>query len=259
LNTLQEGLQTKRLGKQIIFLREVDSTNSLAKELAGYGAVEGTVVVAEAQRVGRGRKGREWYSPKGGLYFSVVLRPKCDSCEAVKLVFVAGLAVAEVLSKKYGLDVAVKWPNDVLANGKKVCGVLSEMNLAGEEVNYVVIGIGVNVNVDVIEGFPESLRKVATSLEVELGRKVLLNELFRALLESLDAFYEQFLKEGTVEILCKWKKYAVFLGRQVTVVDEAETLNGLALDIDGEGALVLKLGNGALKRVFVGDVSVRLN
>ncbi len=172
MNTLQEGLQTKRLGKQIIFLREVDSTNNLAKELAGYGAVEGTVVIAETQKAGKGRKNREWYSPKGGLYFSVVLRPKCDLREAVKLVFVSGLAVAEVLSKKYGLGVTVKWPNDVLVDWKKVCGVLSEMNVAGKDINYLVIGVGVNANVNVMEEFPESLRSVATSLEVELGKKV---------------------------------------------------------------------------------------
>lgn len=251
-------MQTKKVGKQIFFLHEVDSTNNLAKELAGYGAVEGTVVIAETQKTGRGRKGREWCSPKGSLYFSVILRPECDSCEVVKLVFVAGLAVAEVLSKKYGLEVAVKWPNDVLVNEKKICGLLSEMSVAGEKVNYVVVGVGVNANVDVVGVFPESLRNIATSLEVELGRKVELNELFRALLESLDVFYEQFLKEGTGKIIDKWKKYAVFLGHQVIVVDEVETLKGLALDVDNEGALVLKLKDGTLKRVFVGDVSVRL-
>jgi len=236
----------------------VDSTNNLAKKLAEYGAVEGTVVIAETQKTGRGRKGRKWHSPKGSLYFSVILKPKCSSCEAVKLVFVAGLAVAEVLSKKYGLKVAVKWPNDVLITAKKVCGILSEMSVTGENVNYVVIGVGVNVNVNVVEVFPESLRNIATSLEVELGRKVELNELLRALLESLDAFYEQFLKEGAIEILDKWKKYALFLGHLVSITNEAETIRGLALDVDGEGALVLKLDDGALKRVFVGDVSLRL-
>ena len=257
MDRLQEGLRTKRFGKNIIFLREVGSTNDLAKELAGYGAVEGTVVVAETQTAGRGRLDRGWVSPKGGLWFSVVLRPELKPAEAVGLVFVAGLAVAEVLRKLYGLKVETKWPNDVLVKGRKVCGILTEMNTTGEKVNYVIVGVGVNANFDVKKAFPEDLKTVATSLENELGRKVRLEELFRALLEKLENIYGLFLEEGFGPVLGKWKTYAGFLGCQVEVASRTEKWVGLALDVENDGALIMRLEDGTVKRVFVGDATLR--
>jgi len=209
LDRLQGGLRTKRFGKWIVFLREVGSTNDYAKELASYGAPEGTVVIAETQTAGRGRLGREWVSPKGGLYFSIVLRPKLSASEAVKLVFVAGLAVAEVLAEMYGISVETKWPNDVLVNGKKICGILSEMNTTAEKVNYAIVGIGLNANVDVEKKFQGQLKAVVTSLKNELGRRVPLEELFRIILERLENKYDLYINEGFSSVLQKWKKYAV--------------------------------------------------
>jgi len=191
---LQEGLRTKQFGKRIVFLREVDSTNDYAKELASYGAEEGTAVVAETQTAGRGRLGREWISPKGGLYFSVILRPRISASEAVKLVFVAGLAVAKIFEEVYGLHVEIKKPNDVLVNGKKISGILAETNTTGEKVNYTIIGIGINVNFDVKETLPKELAKNATSLENELDKKIRLEQLFKALIEKLESLYLLFLK-----------------------------------------------------------------
>ena len=257
VDKVQEGLRTKRFGKRIVFLREVASTNDYAKELANYGAEEGTVVIAEMQTAGRGRLGREWVSPKGGLYFSVILRPKVSVSEAVKLVFVAGLAVAKILHEVYGVKVETKWPNDVLMNGKKVCGILTEMNTTGEKVNYVVVGIGVNANFEVKDVFPEPLRMVATSLENEIGRKVSLKELLRALLEKLEDIYHLFMKKGFTTILEKWKAYASFLGCQVEVSSATERWFGLALDIEGDGSLIMRLEDGTVKRVFVGDISLQ--
>jgi len=257
VDRLQEGLRTKSFGRNTLFLREVGSTNDLAKELAGYGAVEGTVVVAEKQTAGRGRLSRGWVSPKGGLWFSVVLRPELKPAEAVGLVFMAGLAVAEVLHELYAVKAETKWPNDVLVKGRKVCGILTEMNTTGEKVNYVTVGIGVNANFDVEKAFPEELRANATSLENELGRKVRLEELFKALLEKLENIYELFLKEGFAPVLGKWKKYAGFLGCQVEVTSETEKLVGLALDVANDGALVVRLEDGTVKRVFVGNATLR--
>lgn len=257
MNRLQEGLQTRRFGKRMVFLHEVDSTNDYAKELTSYGAEEGTVVIAETQTAGRGRLNREWFSPRGGLYFSVILRPSVSAKEAFGLVFVAGLAVAEVLHENYGLRVETKWPNDVLVDGKKICGILCEMGSTGEKVNYVIVGVGVNANVDV-QKFSEELKMVATSLESVLGRKVRLEELFRACLERLDCVYEQFLKDGLTSVLEKWKKYAGFLGKQVEVAADVGKLCGLALDVDCDGTLVLKLEDGVVRRIFVGDVYLRM-
>lgn len=258
MNQLQDGLHTKRLGKNILFFYEVDSTNNLAKELAMYGAHEGTVVIAETQTRGRGRLDREWVSPTGGLWFSIILRPKLRPAEAVKLTFVAGLAVAEVLSRTFGLKAEVKWPNDILVNGRKICGILTEMSTTGETVNFVVVGIGVNANFDVEKVFPEPLRKITTSIEKELGRKVQLEELLGAILERLENLYELFLREGFNPILKEWKKYAGFLGRQVEVISQLEKLRGLALDVNHEGALIVKLDDETTKTVFSADTSIRL-
>ena len=256
VNQLQNGLCTRRFGRSILFSREVDSTNKWAKELATYGADEGTVAIAETQTKGRGRLDREWISPTGGLWFSLILRPKLNPTEAVKLTLVAGLAVAKVLREMFDLKTETKWPNDVLVNGRKICGVLAEMNTTGETVSFVVVGVGVNVNFDVENVFPEQLKKVSTSLEKELGRKVKLENLFRTLLEQLESLYELLIKEGFNPILDEWKTYAGFLGCKVEVTGPTGKMSGLALDVDHEGALVLRLEDGTVKRVFVGDVSV---
>lgn len=145
----------------------------------------------------------------------------------------------------------------MLVKGRKICGILTEMNTTGKTVNFVVVGVGVNANFDAEEVFPEQLKKVATSLENELGRKVQLEELFRALLERLESLYELFTKEGFNPVLEGWKNYAGFLGCLVEVTSPTEKLIGLALDIDRDGALVLRLEDGTIKRVLVGDLSLR--
>lgn len=257
VDRLQEGLRTKSLGKKIFFSHEVGSTNDWAKELAMLDAPEGTVTIAETQKAGRGRLERGWISPKGGLYFSFILRPKLKPAEAVRLVFVAGLAVAEVLHEVYGLRVETKWPNDVLVNGRKVCGILSEANITGEVVNFVIVGVGVNANFDVKKALPETLWENATSLEDEIGRRVQLENLFKVVLESLENLYDLFLKESFTPILEKWKTYAGFLGSKVEVSNETERLMGVALNVDLDGSLIVKLEDGTVKRVLVGDVSLR--
>jgi len=256
VSRLQEGLRTKRFGKSIFFAREVGSTNEWAKQLAKLGAEEGTVTIAETQTAGRGRLNREWFSPHGGLWFSVVMRPQHSVAEAVKLVFVAGLAVAETLHGMYGLRVETKWPNDVLVGGKKVCGILTEMNAIGKTVNFAIAGIGVNANFSV-KVFPEPLHETATSLVNELGRKVRLEELFKVLLEHLEMKYDLFTRGDSNRVLTEWKEYAHFIGHKVGVTSWNETFNGLALDIDHDGALILKLQDGEIKRVLVGDVTLK--
>jgi BirA family biotin operon repressor/biotin-[acetyl-CoA-carboxylase] ligase len=255
---LQEGLKTKLLGRYIFFSHEVGSTNDWAKELAELDAPEGTVALAETQTAGRGRLGRKWISPKGGLWFSIIFKPKIKPMETVKLVFLAGLAVAETIRELYGLKAETKWPNDVLVDGLKVCGILSEMKTVGEKVEYAVIGVGVNANFNVDEEFPKELREKAISLEKALGRKIALEELFKALLEKMESLYQQFLKEGFTPILEKWKDYASFLGCEAEVHGDGERFEGTALNVDNEGALILRLKDGSVKRVFVGDLSIKI-
>ncbi len=257
LNKLLEGLDTKRVGRSIFFKRSVASTNSWARRFARLGACDGTVFLAESQTAGRGRLKRKWVSPAGGLWFSVVLRPRLKPAEAFGLVFVSSLAVAEVLEELYGLKTQVKWPNDVLVNSKKVCGILAETKLESKNVEYVVVGVGINTNLGVKKLLPEDLWKTATSLKDELGRKIELEMLLKALLERLERRCDVFLEKGFCVVLDEWKKYAGFLGCQVDVVSMDERLTGLALDVDSGGSLVLKLGDGTVKHVFVGDVVLR--
>jgi biotin-[acetyl-CoA-carboxylase] ligase BirA-like protein len=253
---LQEGLRTKWVGKEIFYSRSVESTNEWAKELANLGAREGTVAAAAIQKRGRGRLGREWISPSGGLWFSIVLRPRLRAGESVKLVFAAALTVAEVLYEAYGLDVETKWPNDVLVDGRKVCGILAEMVTVGELVSYAVVGFGVNVNFKVKEALPQVLWEKTTSVEDELGKHVQLDVLFHALLERFEYMFELFLKDGFSPLLERWKRYAHFIGKRVKVTSEDERWLGEAVNVDGDGALILKLDDGTEKRVFSGDVSL---
>jgi biotin-[acetyl-CoA-carboxylase] ligase BirA-like protein len=255
---LQEGLRTKRLGKRIFFTHEIDSTNECAKRLAKLGAKEGTVAVAEIQSAGSGRLGREWFSPMGGLWFSVVLRPEMSASKTAGLVFAAGLAVAEALEEAYGLCVETKWPNDVLVGRRKISGILCEMSTRGENVSYVVVGIGINVNFNVAKALPQTLRGTTASVQGLLGRKVRAGDLFRAVLEKLEETYDLYVKEGIAPILETWKRLATFLGREVEVVSDDEKLRGVALDIDAEGRLVLKLQDGSLKTFVAGDVSLNV-
>jgi BirA family biotin operon repressor/biotin-[acetyl-CoA-carboxylase] ligase len=254
---LQEGLQTKVLGRTIFLSKEVGSTNEWAKELANLGASEGTIAFAETQTHGRGRINRKWISPRSGLWFSVLLRPKFSPKDATKLTFVASLAVAEVLHDLYGLRAETKWPNDVIVNERKICGILSEMSTSGQKVSFVVVGIGVNVNFNVESFFPASIRSIATSVEDELGRRVPLEQLFRTLLEKLETIYDLYTGKGFSPVLKEWKRYAGFLGHEVEVSDQNGKIRGLACDVDQEGALILRIENGTLKHVFAGDVSLR--
>jgi len=253
---LQEGLQTKHFGRSIFFSQSVDSTNEWAKKLAKLGAAEGTIAIAQIQTAGRGRLRRKWNSPEGGLWFSVILRPSINANEAVRLVFVAGLAAAEVLREQYGLQTETKWPNDVLIRGQKICGVLAELSTTDGNVDFAILGLGVNANFRVESALPESLWETATSIADETGKKVGLDCLFRALIEKLEGYYGVFLKEGFGAVLEKWKIYAGFLGRRVEILDHGERVRGTAPDVDADGFLALKLEDGSLRRFVTGDVSV---
>lgn len=257
VNRLQEGLQTKRVGRGIVFSHEVTSTNDLAKKLAALGAEDGTVIVAEIQTCGRGRLNRKWISPNGGLWFSIILRPSAKPSDASKLVFVAGLAVAKTLRELYDLDISTKWPNDVLTNGRKICGILAEMNSSRKETNYVVLGVGVNANFRA-KILPEKLWENATSLRTELGRDVNLEQLFRTLLEKLESTHDILFHQGFTRVLADWKTFARFLGGQIQLTDANEKWVGLALDVDVDGSLILALGDGTKKRFLTGDVSLRI-
>ena len=187
---IKDELQTDFIGQEIYSFTEVTSTNDMAKELAIKGAKEGTMVIAETQSRGRGRLGRKWVSPEGGIWFSLILRPKVDPEDALKLTLMAAAVVAKVISDMFKLEAEVKWPNDVIINGKKVCGILTEMSTKGGLVDFVVIGVGINANID-LDSFPKHLRKFLTSLKEELRENIDRKRFLCALLEKFEQCYKR--------------------------------------------------------------------
>lgn len=253
---IKEGLQTDFVGREVHHFAEVTSTNDIAKELAAKGVEEGVLVISETQTLGRGRLGREWASPEGGVWFSIILRPKVDPRDSSKLTFVAAVAVAKAIREMFDLEAEIKWPNDILIGGKKVCGILTETRIKGEMVDFVVVGVGINANVS-LDSFPESLRNTLTSLKEEMKEEIEREKFLCALLEELEQYYLMFLQREFDLILEEWRSLAGFLGQYVEVVSFDERINGLAVDVDRDGALMIKLRNGTVKKVMEGDVSIR--
>jgi len=255
-SAFQKKLRTKRFGRIALFRSNVDSTNEWAKKLADNGAEEGTITVAARQTKGKGRLRRKWISPKGGLWFSIVLHPDIEASQTAKLVFLASLAVAQVLRRKYDVKTETKWPNDVLVSERKICGILAESSISDCRLSYVVLGVGINANFNPDEFLNANDRSRATSIENELGRKISLLDLLCDLLEELERLYDFFKTRGFDRILEGWKKLANFLKHKVVLHSESENVFGRALDVDNQGALVIELESGELTRFFTGDLLI---
>ncbi|WP_457742217.1 biotin--[acetyl-CoA-carboxylase] ligase [Thermococcus sp.] len=233
----------------IIRLTEVRSTNEYAKEIA-EDVPEGTVVLARRQTFGKGRRGRYWASPEGGLWMSVILKPKTSIENVPKLVFVGALAVVDALSK-YGIPAEIKWPNDVLVGGKKIAGILSECKPG----RFAIIGIGLNVNNEI----PEELEGFAVSMKSLLGFDINLDEVLQRVLRALSYWYTVFKSGRHYEILDAVRRRSAVLGRRIRIFEDGEVLlEGTALDIDDDGALIVETDEGT-KRVLYGDVSIRFS
>lgn len=250
---IQDGLNTKLIGREIVFFAETDSTNHRAALLAEQGSADGTVVVAEAQSAGKGRLGRRWTSPAGvNLYLSIILRPAIAPRAAPLLTFLSSLATARTIELESGLRPTVKWPNDVLLDGCKVAGLLNEMNAETERVNYVILGIGVNLNMKQ-EQFPDDLRYPATSLALALQHPVDRLRFCRRLLEEIDLLYRDY-PDGQEAILEGWLAYFDLLGEKVAIEEPSRTIVGVVTGVAADGALLLTLENGTSERILAGDV-----
>lgn len=249
-------MRTKWAGRQIVFYEITDSTNVRAKELAEQGAGQGTLVVAEAQTAGRGRSGRSWLSPAGSnLYFSLLLRPDCPVDCAPMLTLVMALAVSEAIGEVCGVNAGIKWPNDLVAEQKKLAGILTEMSLLGRSMQYVVIGVGINVKK---QNFPPELETRAVSLEEAAGRYVSRKQLLEKIMERFETAYADFLQTGELSRLCRaYNARLVNCGRQVRVLDPAGEYSGVAEGINERGELLVRTENGEIRRVYAGEVSVR--
>jgi BirA family transcriptional regulator, biotin operon repressor / biotin---[acetyl-CoA-carboxylase] ligase len=254
---VREKLNTTRIGRQLVCLPETTSTNADAFHLAEAGAEEGTTVIADAQIGGKGRRGRVWSSPSGvNLYCSVVLRPAIMPHEAPQLTFLSAVAVARAIAQATALEPEIKWPNDVLISGRKVAGLLNEMSAETDRVNFVILGIGVNLNMTPAQ-FPAEVRTPATSLLLEQGLPVNRAQFAARMLGELDRLYTDFLHHGFGPVRDEWQQRCNANGREV-VVSEAgvETVRGMFHGIDGDGALLLRFPDGTVERILSGDVRV---
>lgn len=252
---IESKLATKWAGRTLYCLEEVDSTNRAARELAEKGAPHGTLVVANRQNAGRGRRGRIWQMEPGtGIAMSLLLRPSLEPQKASMLTLVMGLAQAKALDRLFGLSAKIKWPNDLVILGRKVSGTLTEMSAEMEEIHYVIIGTGINVNMTC---FPEELKETATSLCEERGRRLSRAEIICACMEEFETCYQAFMEARDLRLLRQdYETYLVNKDRQVCVLDPAGEYTGTALGINDQGELLVETGNG-IRTVFAGEVSVR--
>jgi BirA family biotin operon repressor/biotin-[acetyl-CoA-carboxylase] ligase len=233
------------LEQRIHYFPEIGSTMDAARELAKKGAGEGTIVIAEAQSRGRGRLSREWLSPEGGIYFTLILRPRISPAYAPRINLMTGIAVAVTIKELYGLKAELKWPNDVLIEGRKVCGILAEMDAEMDVVNFVNVGIGINVNTSI-----PRFEKTATSLKHALGREISRRELLSALVVEIQRWLPSLMKADLLE---EWRRLSATLNKEVRVTSLGEEVTGQAIDIDTTGALIVKDKDGSLRTVLVGD------
>jgi len=248
---LERLLETNIIGKKILFFEEVDSTNNKAKQIA-LEEKEGTVVISEMQTSGRGRRGRGWYSPKGGIYVSFLLKPNVSPEKASQLTLVSSLALVETLnSMNYNLNAKIKWPNDVLISGKKISGILTELSADMEKINYIVVGVGTNLNTE-----KDILPENGTSLKMEMKEEVSIKLFLKSFLEHYDSIYQEYMNGKIDEIIERWKNNSDTLGKKVKIIGINESFEGLAKDIDENGALILQTDNKEIK-VYSGDVSLR--
>ncbi len=242
---VRNGLQTRLIGCRVVHFEATTSTNTVARQLAEEGADEGTVVVTETQTSGKGRLGRQWVTQPGGAWLSVVLKPGIDPAHAASITLLAAVSVAKAL-RQWGVEAVIKWPNDVLVNGKKICGILTEMSAETDAVNFIVLGIGVNLNNDVP-------LETATTLKAELGHRIDRVKFAQSLLESLEEDYLTFKEQGFTPILWSWRRYSDTLGRPVEVTYQGEIIKGVAQDIADDGALIVKTKDGTVRKIVSGD------
>jgi BirA family biotin operon repressor/biotin-[acetyl-CoA-carboxylase] ligase len=243
-------LNTRFMGKKIYYFDSIASTMDVANQLAIKGLPEGTVVLAEAQTKGRGRLGRTWQSPKyKGIYLSLILKPRILPNQAPIFTLLAAVSICEAIKEITSLDTQIKWPNDILLQHKKLGGILTELNAEMDEVHFVIIGIGLNVNND-----KKSLIGAATSLREE--KKVSINrvELLQQILRKIEENYLVLQKKGSAAVIEKWREYNITLGKRIKVICQREHLEGVASDIDTDGGLLLRNDSGLTQKVMAGDV-----
>ena len=252
--SIDTRLTTRFVGRHMEVHEEIDSTNARAVTLARQGALDGTLVLAERQTKGRGRLGRRWFAPPGSsLLMSLILRPPLAPRQAQRMTMICSLAAIEAISEVTGLVAQVKWPNDILLSGKKLGGVLTELGLCGNRLDYTVVGMGLNINLE-LSALPE-LMAPATSLLAEIGQSVSRRDLLVAFLQHVETHYDALATGWSPHIA--WRTHLATLGEHVRVGTPEEIIVGLAEDVDADGALLVRTDEGQLRTIVAGDVTLR--
>jgi BirA family biotin operon repressor/biotin-[acetyl-CoA-carboxylase] ligase len=254
--SIREGLETKIFGKkEIHHFTETDSTNLRAEKLAATGAPEGTLVLAEKQTSGRGRAGRDWFSEsRDGIYFSIILRPELAPAKVQGVTLMTAVAAYEALMGLYDLPLSIKWPNDILINGKKTAGILTTMETKGVKVSHIVVGIGINVNTD-ISSLPGEIRDIATSLSHESGIRNHRSKVLRAFLESFEGKYMLFTGGKFQEIVDAWIHYSGLSGKCVEITLADKIIEGNVTGIDNNGYLLIESRTGHRHKIISGEIT----
>lgn len=243
-------LNTKSLGKKIYYFETISSTMDVAMQLGIKGAQEGTLVLAESQTKGKGRLGRTWFSPKfKGIYLSLILRPKILPSQAPVLTLLAAVSICEAIKKTVDLDTQIKWPNDIIIHNKKLGGILTELSAEMDEINFLIIGIGLNVNND-----KKNLVASATSLKEQKKESVNRVSLLQEILRRIEINYLLFQNKGSAAIIDEWRQHNITLGKRVKVYCHKEHLEGEASGIDSDGGLLIRKDSGVIEKVMAGDV-----
>ncbi|MEH7125275.1 MULTISPECIES: biotin--[acetyl-CoA-carboxylase] ligase [unclassified Bacillus (in: firmicutes)] len=251
------GLLTKFIGKNIHYEESVDSTQKIAHRLANEDTPEGTVIIAEEQLLGRGRMDRRWHSPKyTGIWMSVILRPNLPPPKAPQLTLITAVAVVQAIEELTDLSPQIKWPNDILINGKKVTGILTELQADADRITSIIIGIGINVNQQK-EDYPEELHTIATSLSIESGKKLQRAELVKILLSKLENLYTLYLEKGFYPIKLLWESYAISIGKVITARTITGSIQGKALGITEDGVLMIEDEMSKIHHIYSADIELK--
>lgn len=262
---LKKYLETEFVGRNIIHFDELDSTNTYAKIIANKLDGEGHIVITEKQLNGRGRLGRQWVSQNNkGIWMSIILKPMINIAEISKITQVAAAAINLGLSS-HGIKTEIKWPNDIIINNKKICGILVEMNsennisntVGGSKINYVIVGIGINVNND-IDDFPEELREIATSIKVEVNKEFIRSVLVAEILNNFEKLYIGLNNNDFSKSLEICRKNSYVIGKEINLIKNQEMKEATALNINDEGELIVMYKNGKVDNIISGEISVRL-
>jgi len=255
---IHRNLHTGYIGQQVFYYPRVTSTNAFAKENLKddnkkLKFQEGAVIVAEVQSEGRGRLGRSWYSPSGGIWLTIILFPNLEPAYISRITLMTAVALVQSIKSLYRISVQIKWPNDILSGNQKVCGILTEMIAESDRINHILVGIGVNANIK-REYFPEDIREQSISLQEILGERISRIKLVQELLENFERYYDRLQKKQFAPILEEWKENAHTLGKNVTIESGGQTISGQAVDLTSEGALIIRKKDGEFVHVLSGTV-----